>query len=70
LIGIAHFIDEDVNETDKGRSNMTCEVLDFQYERLLTQAILKANPPIYEEKIDPHLSSSQNLVQTGIILGK
>jgi hypothetical protein len=41
MIGVALFIDKDVPPLDRVRWKMTFEVLGFQYERLLTEAMVQ-----------------------------
>jgi hypothetical protein len=53
LVGVGLFTDADVNDLDRNRWQMSCEVLGFQYERLLTKAVANANLPTFSEKQEP-----------------
>lgn len=54
MIGLNVFRDEDVHESDRDRWSMTCEVLGFQYERLLTATLVEdGSIPLFSVKQEP-----------------
>jgi hypothetical protein len=53
MIGVALFIDEDVHPLDRKRWKMTCEVLGFQYERLLTDEVVQSDLPMFDDTQEP-----------------
>jgi hypothetical protein len=53
MIGVGLFVEEDVHPSDRERWKMTCEVLGFQYERLLTDAVIKSTLPMFEDTQEP-----------------
>lgn len=53
MIAIALFTNEDVAQQDRQRWEMTCEVIGFQYERLLAKAITQEGLPTFEESLEP-----------------
>jgi len=53
MIGIGLFTDNEVHPVDRTRWGMTCETIGFQYERLLTQAVVDDGLPTYNESQEP-----------------